>query len=141
MPQNQKKNLKSSISSKIKILTVIYIFVIIGIVVIANVKSTQYLLRVGSGGIPYFDKLGHFFLMGIFSFLVNLTLRARTILLWKFRYLLGSLIVLIVVSIEEFSQIFVSGRAFDLGDLVADFFGIMLFGELARFIYGRYLVK
>ena len=127
-------------SSKIKILTAIYILIITGIVVIANVKSTQYLLRFG-GGIPYFDKIAHFFLMGIFSLLVNLLLKAKVVSFWKLRYLLGTLIVLTVVTIEEFSQIFVSGRSFDLGDLVADYLGIFLFGELARFIYGRYLLK
>jgi VanZ family protein len=42
-----------------------------------------------------------------------------------------------VVTIEEVSQIFVSGRSFDLGDLAADFLGIIAFGELARFIAGR----
>jgi VanZ family protein len=127
-------------STKIKVFTVIYILIITSIVIIANTKSTQYLLRFG-GGIPYFDKISHFLLMGIFSFLVNLVLKIRTVSFAKFRYLLGTLIVLTIVTIEEFSQIFVSGRSFDWGDLVADYLGIFLFGELARFIYGRYLVK
>ena len=111
-----------------------------GIVVLADNKGTQYLLKF-SGGIPYFDKIAHFFLMGGFSFLVNLVLRVREFSVWKFRYLLGSLIVLIIVTIEEFSQIFISGRAFDLGDLVADYLGIFIFGELARIIYRKYLLK
>ena len=72
--------------------------------------------------------------MGFFSFLVNLALSARCVKLWKFKYLFGSLIVLTVVTIEEFSQIFVRGRTFDWGDLAADFAGIFIFGELARFI-------
>ena len=127
-------------SSKIKILTAVYILIITAIIVIANVKSTQYLLKF-SGGIPYFDKIGHFILMGGFSFLVNLALKAKTFSVWKFKYLLGSLIVLTVVTLEEFSQIFVSGRAFDVGDLAADYLGIFLFGELARFIYTGYLLK
>jgi len=49
----------------IKIITAIYIFIIVGIVVLANVNSTQYLLKF-SGGIPYFDKIAHFLLMGGF---------------------------------------------------------------------------
>jgi VanZ family protein len=48
--------------------------------------------------------------------------------------LLGSLIAAAVVAAEEFSQIFMSGRTFDVGDLVFDLAGIFLFGELARFI-------
>jgi len=127
-------------STKIKIFTVIYIFLIVGIVILANYKSTQYLLRFG-GGIPCFDKIAHFLLMGGFAFLVNLVLKAKTVSVWKYRYLLGSLIVIIIVTAEEFSQIWISGRAFDLGDLVADYLGIFIFGELARFIYKRYLLK
>lgn len=127
-------------SAKIKIFTAIYIFVIAGIVVLADNKGTQYLLKFG-GGIPYFDKIGHFLLMGGFSFFVNLVLRVREFSLWKIRYLLGSFIVLIIVTIEEFSQIFISGRAFDWGDLVADYLGIFIFGEIARIIYRKYFLR
>ncbi|MDQ3632944.1 MAG: VanZ family protein [Aridibacter sp.] len=127
-------------SAKIKIITAIYVFIIAGIVVLADYKGTAYLLNF-VGKIPYGDKLGHFFLMGIFSFLVNLVLQTKEVKVWKMRYLLGSLIVLIIVTIEEFSQIFVSGRSFDYDDLVFDCLGIFVFGELARFIYRRYLIK
>jgi VanZ family protein len=75
--------------------------------------------------------------MGIFSLLVNLALSAKTIRLWKFKYLLGSLIVSAIVTLEEFSQIFVSGRTLDAGDLIVDFAGIVYFGEIARFLTGR----
>lgn len=75
--------------------------------------------------------------MGGFSFLLNLALNAKTLKLWKLNYLLGSLIVLMVVTIEEVSQIFVRGRTFDWGDLIFDYLGIFIFGELARFICRR----
>ncbi len=127
-------------SAKIKIITAIYVFMIAGIIVLANYKGTAYLLNF-VGQIPYGDKLGHFFLMGIFSFLVNLVLQIKTIKVWKINYLLGSLIVLVIITIEEFSQIFISGRAFDYGDLVFDYLGILIFGEIARFIYRRYLIR
>jgi VanZ family protein len=51
--------------------------------------------------------------------------------------LVGTIIVLFVVTIEEVSQIFIRGRSFDLGDLAADFLGIIAFGELARFMTKR----
>ncbi len=76
--------------------------------------------------------------MGIFSLLANLALSVKTIQLWKFKYLLGSLTVLVIVTLEEFSQIFVRGRTFDAGDLIADFAGIFIFGEIARIIVGRF---
>ncbi len=123
-------------SARMKILLVVYIFILAVIIFLADSKGTRYLLNF-VGNIPYGDKIGHFCLMGGFSFLLNLVLDARTIGVGKFNYLLGSLIVLVVVTLEEFSQIFVRGRTFDLGDLFFDYLGIFLLGELARFICRR----
>ncbi len=119
-----------------KILLIVYVFVLAGIIFIASRKGTRYVLNF-VGNIPYGDKLGHFFLMGGFSFLLNLVLNAKTFGVGKFNYLLGSLIVLVVVTLEEISQRFVAGRTFDWGDLVFDYLGIFVFGELARFICRR----
>lgn len=124
-------------SKRIKILTIVYIFILAGIIVLADLKGTRYLLNFVRF-VPYGDKVGHFFLMGIFSLMLNLALNARTFRLWKIQFLLGTLIVLIVVTIEEFSQIFVRGRSFDLTDLVVDFAGIFIFGELARLICRKF---
>lgn len=123
-------------TARIKILTAVYVCVLAVIVFLADKSATQYLFK-PLRMLPYGDKIGHFLLMGFFSFLLNLALNARTVSAWKFNYLLGSLIVLVVVTLEEFSQIYVRGRTFDLTDLVADFLGIFLFGELARFICRR----
>ena len=123
-------------SARIKILLAVYIFILAGIIFIASQKGTRFLLNF-VGNIPYGDKLGHFLLMGGFSFLLNLVLNARTFRLWKFSYLTGSLIVLIIVTTEEISQMFVAGRTFDWSDLVFDFLGIFIFGELAKFICRR----
>nr|AIA18533.1 hypothetical protein [uncultured bacterium] len=119
-----------------KILLIVYIFILAFIIFLADRRGTSYLLNF-VGNIPYGDKLGHFLLMGGFSFLLNLVLEARTIGLLKFRFLLGSAIVLIIVALEEASQMFVAGRTFDWSDLVVDFLGIFLFGELAKFVCRR----
>ena len=123
-------------SARIKILTIVYFFILAGIIFLADRKGTRYLLNF-VGNIPYGDKIGHFVLMGVFSFLVNLALSAQRFQIWKFRYLSGSLIVLLIVTLEEFSQIFIRGRAFDLTDLIVDYLGIFLFGEIARFVCQR----
>ena len=123
-------------SARMKILLVVYVLILAVIIFLADRKGTRYLLNF-VGNIPYGDKLGHFCLMGGFSFLLNLVLDARTISAWKLNYLLGSLIVLAVVTIEEVSQLFVRGRTFDWSDLFFDYLGIFLFGELARFICRR----
>ena len=119
-----------------KILLIVYVFILAIIIFIASQKGTRYLLNF-VGNIPYGDKLGHFLLMGFFAFLLNLVLNARSFRLWKFDFLLGSLIVLLVVTLEEISQMFVAGRTFDGSDLIFDFLGIFLFGELAKFICRR----
>lgn len=120
-------------SAGIKIISAVYIFIFAGIVVLAGVRETQFLFTF-IGLLPFGDKIGHFFLMGVFSLLVNTALNARTVGIWKWRCLLGSLIVLAIVTAEEFSQIFVRGRTFDTNDLLADAAGILLFGEAARYI-------
>jgi polysaccharide biosynthesis protein VpsQ len=116
----------------IKILTVCYVCVLAGIIFVADTKSTRYVLSF-VGNIPFGDKIGHFFLIGIFSFLLNLSLNCRKV--W--RVLIGSLIVLAIVTLEEFSQIFIRGRSFDLTDLVADFLGILIFVKLAEIVFKR----
>jgi polysaccharide biosynthesis protein VpsQ len=125
-------------SVRIKILAALYILVLAGIVVLADIKETQYLFR-PVRRLPYGDKIGHFLLMGMFSLVVNLVLKARTVRVWKLKYPLGSLIVLAIVTTEEFSQIFVRGRSFDLTDLAADWAGIIVFGEIARLVCRRFL--
>ena len=127
-------------SARVKILTVVYILILAGIIVLANIRETQYLFR-PIRRLPYGDKVGHFLLMGFFSLLVNLVLRAKTFSLGRVSFLVGTLIVLAVVFLEEFSQIFVRGRSFDYRDLIADFAGIVIFGELARLIYRKFMKK
>jgi VanZ family protein len=80
--------------------------------------------------IPGQDKTGHFILMGIMAFLANLSLCGRSVECWRVRLYLGSIIVLICVVAEESSQLFMATRAFDLGDLAADLFGILILGNI-----------
>ena len=119
------------------ILTLVYVIFLAAIIFLAGRKGTRYLLNF-VGSIPYGDKIGHFVLMGILAFLVNLLLRLKTFGVGKVRYLAGSIIVLAVVAAEEISQLFISGRTFDFTDLIADFLGILFFSELARFAGRRY---
>ncbi len=116
----------------VRIIAVIYIFALAGIIALADSCGTSYFAFIGL--LPFGDKIGHFCLMGVFSLVVNLAFEARTIHVWKLNYLFGSLIVLAVVIVEEFSQIYVSERTFDSVDLLADAAGIFIFGEIARFV-------
>lgn len=115
-------------------MTIVYIFILAGIIFLADRNSTQYLLDF-VGNVPHADKIGHFVLSGIFSLLLNLTLKCRKV----YGVLFGNLIVLTVVVIEEFSQKFVRGRTFDWSDLIFDLAGIVVFGKIAQIVCRKYL--
>ena len=118
-------------SMKWKRLTIIYTLFLVVLVFLADRRESQFLFRFVRMT-PNADKLGHLLLMGLFAFLLNLALSCKKIRLWRFNLLAGSLLVALVVTIEEFSQIFVRYRSFDPIDLLFDFAGILLFGWLAN---------
>ena len=118
---------------KMKWLTGVYIFILVLIVFLADRKESQFLFR-PIRNLPYGDKAGHFLLMGLFSLILNLALSCRTVKIWKLNLLSGSLIVALVVTLEEFSQLFVRYRSFDLVDLCFDYAGIIFFGQLASYL-------
>ncbi len=82
--------------------------------------------------IPGADKSGHFLLIGGFAFVVNYSLACRQISLRGKKIFLGSAIVALLTVLEEFSQLFIRYRTFDLLDLTFDFLGIWFFGWLAK---------
>ena len=101
----------------------------------ANMRLDNSLLA-AFNEIPAGDKLGHFLLMGSLSLIVNLLLQMKTISFAGQRILWGSLLVAVIVSTEEFSQMYIPSRTFSLLDLVADYAGILLFGRLAYWFSG-----
>jgi len=46
---------------------------------------------------------------------------------YKLHIQIGAIIVLTFATLEEFSQYYIPSRTFDLGDLLADFVGVILF--------------
>jgi polysaccharide biosynthesis protein VpsQ len=125
---------------KMKWLTGVYVLILVVIVFLADQKDYLFLFRFVRNT-PYGDKAGHFILMGLFSLLLNLALSCKTIKLWKLNLLMGSLIVGTVVTLEEFSQLFIRYRSFDLVDLLFDYAGIFLFGQLAYYLMKRWFAK
>lgn len=121
-------------------MTVIYLLIVAGIILVADTKSTSYVLGF-VGDIPYGDKIGHFVLFGVLAFLVNFTFGMRNFYFGRFGYLVSSLIVMIGITIEEFTQIFMRGRTFSWLDLFCGYAGIVVFGELARVVYRRFFDK
>jgi len=120
----------------IKWMTGVFILVLILIVVIANLGlGSTYFPFIYN--IPGLDKIGHFLLMGVLSFLVNFLLKAKKVQILSFNILKGSLVVILVVTLEELSQLFLIYRAFSWLDLVFDLGGIFLGGQLAAWLNKR----
>jgi VanZ family protein len=82
--------------------------------------------------IPFGDKLGHFFLYGVLSFLLILAMRHRSWIICGRPIALGALIVMGFAIFEEITQAFLPRRNFDALDIVADFLGVACFTWIAN---------
>lgn len=117
------------------LVTAVFVVFLLSVIYIANQGTVTGPLRfiyVLPGG----DKVGHLVMMGILSFLVNLSLRGALMRVGRWYTLKGSLLVGMAVTVEELSQQFVESRTFSLVDLAFDFVGIWLFGRLALALIG-----
>ncbi|MEL6626136.1 MAG: VanZ family protein [Bacteroidota bacterium] len=115
-------------------ITIAFLILIVSIIWIVDTgRGTAVLDMVHR--IPFGDKMGHFLFMGTLSLLVNLSFKLRTFTVWGREVLLGTTLVLIVVTLEELSQGFVPTRNLSFQDWVADFLGIVLAGRLAQILY------
>lgn len=84
--------------------------------------------------IPLGDKLGHFFLFGVLTLLLNFAFKLKKITIAKLKIYTGASLVSIFVILEELSQGFLPSRTLSFGDLTADFVGISLFSLLTYLI-------
>ena len=83
---------------------------------------------------PNHDKIGHFLLMGLLSFLAVIASNSLIRKTTRPQILLPILLVALFVAAEEVSQIFIRSRTFSLTDLFASWLGVALFGALAAHI-------
>jgi hypothetical protein len=118
----------------IRTITIGYIVFILIIIAIANQGDYITILTDWVDKIPYGDKGGHLILMGLLSLTVNLSFQCAQWTVGPHTFLKGSVIVAILVTLEEVSQLFVSNRTFDWGDLLSDYLGIWAFGQLAWYL-------
>ena len=66
------------------------------------------------------------------AILLNHALACRVFPIGRSRLQLGDLIVGMLITLEEFSQLWVSSRTFDAGDLIANWLGVLVAELLAR---------
>ena len=87
--------------------------------------------------VPWGDKLAHVLLVGVMSLLLNLSLSAARFRCGPLRVLKGTLILFVIATLDELSNLLLSHRNFDLGDLASNYVGIFCFGWLAAWLVAR----
>lgn len=92
------------------------------IIYIADNASYNFALR-WVGAIPYGDKIAHAILYGAMAMFLNYGLSYRKVKGMQ----LGAIIVLTFAILEEFTQMYIPSRTFDLYDILADIVGVTLF--------------
>ncbi|WP_394147974.1 VanZ family protein [Shewanella atlantica] len=106
---------------------------ILWVIYLANTGASSVLFNL-VGALPYGDKLGHFCLFGLLTFLFNLASRCKSFAIGRLRLYYGTAAVTIFVVAEEISQGFIPSRTFDTMDLTADALGILGFTYLSHLI-------
>ncbi|MEA1879381.1 MAG: VanZ family protein [Campylobacterota bacterium] len=129
------------ISVQVRWVSPLIFFIFISyIIFLANTADHNFAFKL-IGHVPYGDKIAHAILYGMMALLLNYGLGFRKVrltahLLKSFPKTIdalanapytGSIIVLAFATIEELSQYYIPSRTFDMGDLLADFVGVVLF--------------
>lgn len=96
-----------------------------------NGQSLFELVRLLPGG----DVMGHFLLLGTMSLLFNGALKFATLEWYGRRILWGTLLLLVVATLEECSQLLFVSRSFSFSDMAANTLGILMFGEVGRWCW------
>ena len=105
---------------------------IIAIVILADTRHLGFLYVIYN--FPFGDKVGHFFLFGLFSLVVNLSVLGSASGLQpelQRKAVKTSLILALFVGLEEFSQRWFPARTSDFSDLSASYLGIAFFAFIA----------
>ena len=116
----------------IQFVTVIYALFIVGVVLSAGMGWNQSAFAWVRGFAG--DKVLHFVLVGTLALLLNLSLQSQVMRLGPIGLQGGTMIMLVVATIEETFQLLVQNRTFDVVDLSCNYLGIIMLGSLARFL-------
>ena len=117
------------------LLTPTFGLLLTALVVLANSgQATPELLRIVRA-IPGSDKTVHFCLAGTMALLLNLSWGAAHWRVGPLPIQKGSALVALLATLEEVSQLAMRHRSFDLEDLVFDYLGIVVLGQLGAWIH------
>ena len=92
------------------------------------------LLRI-TRAVPGGDKTIHFLLAGTMALLLNWSWRAAHWKLGPLRIQKGTVLVALICTLEEFSQIYLQARAFDREDLMFDYLGVIALGQIGVWLH------
>ncbi len=81
---------------------------------------------------PGLDKALHFSLVGFLSWILIFAFNVKRVNLLGLGLYAGTMLTLVLVTLEEFSQLLIATRRFELFDLLADYLGILAAEILAR---------
>lgn len=76
---------------------------------------------------PPYDKLGHFILYGIASFLIHRGINRQMMAIFTYPMPLGPLVFTIITAAEEILQSILPHRSASIEDFIASFAGIVIF--------------
>lgn len=113
----------------IRVITVFYALIIFGIVVCASNGWFPNAFELVQNYLS--DKALHFLLVGVLALLLNLSLNLASMssrIIWL---QWGTVSLLALATVEEFSQLWFANRTFDLLDLSCNYLGIVVLGSLA----------
>ena len=77
---------------------------------------------------PGGDKLGHFLIAATLTYFLNRAFSGKRMCFKSKRFLLGSALTALIITLEEISQIFITSRSYSWLDLASDYLGIVLTG-------------
>jgi polysaccharide biosynthesis protein VpsQ len=113
-----------------KYLTALFSIFILVVIVLADTDRLGFMDFIYA--FPLGDKVGHFTLFGILTFLILLTvLRSRRFPNLKRAAVILTLLLALLIAAEEFSQNFFASRTFSFLDLFASYAGMLLGAWLA----------
>jgi len=112
---------------------VTFFIFIIGIIIAANRGSLGNSFSFASQ-IPYFDKIGHFILMGLLAFFAIISLVPRMRGPQQKATLKIVAILLVMIALEEISQHFIPSRTFSIADYLCGFIGVLVASFVSKWL-------
>ena len=115
---------------------IVYSAVVVFIIAMVNSGISNPLRHYFQMNIPNLDKLGHFFFIGLFNYLLLELIYELSFGKTAVAFFAAAVFSVLACTIEEFSQIFLEHRSFQFTDLAADYLGIFFSSVL--FLIRRY---